>query len=187
TMARLKKIGINFVYTHNYGCEPGTHLSFTELLRAADDVGMLVGFSHPHFSQYEWQPADADQNNGYARHAAFYARAAQNHPSVVCYSMSHNATGYDQDMNPDLIDGLREPRNDQWSSRNARMALRAEAIVRRLDPSRIVYHHAGGNIGAMHTINFYPNFAPIQELSDWYGHWASAGVKPAFMCEYGAP
>jgi hypothetical protein len=27
-------------------------------------------------------------------------RAAQNHPSVVMYSMSHNATGYEEDMNP---------------------------------------------------------------------------------------
>ena len=36
-------------------------------------------------------------------------------------------------------------------------------------------------------MNFYPNFAPIQELSDWFGHWASAGVKPVFTCEYGAP
>jgi hypothetical protein len=50
-----------------------------------------------------------------------------------------------------------------------------------------VYHHAGGNIGAMHTSNFYPNFVPIQELSDWFEHWATVGVKPMFMCEYGAP
>src|ERR1700741_291013 len=39
----------------------------------------------------------------------------------------------------------------------------------------------------MHDINFYPNFVPIQELSDWFGHWATTGVKPAFLCEYGAP
>ena len=25
--------------------------------------------------------------------------------------------------------------------------MRAEAIVKRLDPSRIVYHHASGNLG----------------------------------------
>ena len=39
----------------------------------------------------------------------------------------------------------------------------------------------------MHTINFYPNFAPTQELCDWFGHWAEAGIKPLFLCEYGAP
>ena len=39
----------------------------------------------------------------------------------------------------------------------------------------------------MHDSNFYPNFAPIQELSDWFEHWATKGVKPVFTCEYGAP
>ncbi len=107
SLLRLKSFGINFVYTHNYGCQPGSHLGFAEILRAADDVGMLVSFSQPHFGHYEWQAPDADQTNGYARHAEFYVRAAQNHPSVVMYSMSHNATGYSEDMNPDMIDGIK--------------------------------------------------------------------------------
>ena len=186
SMLRLKSFGINFVYTHNYGCQPGSHLSFAEVLRAADDVGMLVSFSQPHFSHYDWKAPDADANNGYARHAEFYVRAAQNHPSVVFYSMSHNATGYAEDMNPHMTDGIQHGR-DRWSENNARLALRSEAIVRRLDPSRIVYHHASGNLGAMHVTNFYPNFVPIQEMSDWFEHWATKGVKPVFTCEYGAP
>ncbi len=102
------------------------------------------------------------------------------------YVMSHNATGYEEDMNPDMIDGIHDGR-DQWAQRNVELALRAEAIVKRLDPDRIVYHHASGNLGVMHDSNFYPNFAPIQELSDWFEHWATEGVKPVFTCEYGAP
>jgi hypothetical protein len=187
TLQRLRNFGINFVYTHNYGCEPGSHVSFAEILRAADDLGMLVAFSQPHFSHYDWKAADADRANGYARHAAFYVRAAQNHPSVVAYSMSHNATGYDEDMNPDLIDGLRDSRDDSWSGNNAKLALRAEAIVKGLDPGRVVYHHSSGNLGSMHTMNFYLNFVPPQELADWFEHWATRGVKPVFPCEYGVP
>ena len=186
SIERLKSFGINFVYTHNYGCQPGSHLSFAEILRAADDAGMLVSFSQPHFSHYDWQAPDADRDNGYARHAAFYVRAAQNHPSVVMYSMSHNATGYSEDMNPDMIDGVQDAR-DAWALRNMGRAVRAEAIVRALDPSRIVYHHASGNLGSMHAINFYPNFVPIQEMSDWFERWATRGVKPVFLCEYAAP
>jgi hypothetical protein len=186
SLERLKNFGINFVYTHNYGCEPGSHLSFEEILTAADDVGMLVALSQPHFSHYDWKAPGADQDNGYARHAEAYVRMARNHPSVVFYSMSHNATGYNEDMNPDMIDGKRDKR-DQWSMNNVRLAQRAEAIVSGLDPSRIVYHHASGNLGPMHAINFYPNFVPIQELSDWFEHWADEGVKPVFLCEYGAP
>ena len=186
SLERLKGFGINYVYTHNYGCEPGAHLSFSEVLRAADDVGMLVGFTQPHFSHYEWKGPDADKNNGYARHAANYTRAAGNHPSVVMYVMSHNATGYEEDMNPDMIDGIHDSRDD-WALKNVALAMRAEAIVKHLDPGRIVYHHASGNLGVMHDSNFYPNFAPVQELDDWFEHWATEGVKPAFTCEYGAP
>ena len=51
------------LYTGNYGCEPGTHLGFAEILRAADDVGMLISFSQPHCGHYEWKAADADQTN----------------------------------------------------------------------------------------------------------------------------
>lgn len=186
SMRRLRSFGINAVYTHNYSCTPGAHLSFTEILRAADDEGVLVSFSQPHFGQYEWDAKDADRSNGYADHAAFYVRVAQNHPAVVMYSMSHNSTGYSEDMNPNLIDGIHAVRSE-WSMRNVRRALRAEAIVKSLDPSRIVYHHSSGNLSSMHTVNFYPNWVPIQELSDWFEHWATTGVKPFFSCEYGAP
>lgn len=186
SLERLKSFGINLIYTHNYGCTPGSHLSFEEILRAADDTGMLVSFSQPHFSHYDWQPPGADRENAYARHAQFYVRTAQNHPSVVMYSMSHNATGYSEDMNPDMIDGIHAER-DSWALRNAKRAVRAEAIVRKMDPSRIIYHHASGNLGSLHAINFYPNFVPIQEMSDWFEHWATEGVKPVFLCEYGTP
>lgn len=186
SLERLKSFGINFVYTHNYDCLPGAHLDFTEILRAADDVGMLVALTQPHFSHYEWTHADADRTNGYAGLAAAYARVAQNHPSVVMYAMSHNATGYSEDMNPDLMDGKQDAR-DAWATRNVQRALRAEAIVKRLDPERIIYHHASGNLGSMHPVNFYPNFVPIQEMSDWFEHWATQGIKPVFLCEYGAP
>jgi beta-galactosidase len=186
SLERLQSFGINFVYTHNYSCQPGAHLSFAEILRAADDVGMLVALSQPHFSDYDWQAADAEQTNGYAEHAAWYVRVAQPHPSVVMYATSHNATGYSEDMNPDLIDGRYDQRSS-WAMNNVRRAVRAEAIIRQLDPSRIVYHHSSGNLGSMHTSNFYPNFVPIQEMSDWFEHWATVGVKPFFACEYGAP
>jgi beta-galactosidase len=186
SLERLRTFGINFVYTHHYGCEPGAHLGLGEILRAADDAGMLVALTQPHFSQYDWDTADADRTNGYAGHAAAYVRAAQAHPSVVMYATSHNAAGYNEDMNPELMDGRFEER-DAWSARNAKKAVRAEAIIRSLDPGRIVYHHASGNLGAMHSSNFYPNFVPVQELSDWFEPWATRGTKPLFLCEYGAP
>jgi beta-galactosidase len=186
TLRRMKGFGINFVYTHNYGCEPGTHLSFTEILRAADDVGMLVALSQPHFGQYGWQAPDADQKNGYARDAACYVSVAGSHPSVVFYATSHNATGYVESMNPDMIDGLQAP-VEPWGRETISRALRAQAILNGLDPTRIVYHHSSGNLGTMHTNNFYTNMAPSQELADWFEHWSKDGVKPLFTCEFSCP
>jgi beta-galactosidase len=80
-----------------------------------------------------------------------------------------------------------DPREDGWAGNNAKLALRCEAIVKRLDPARIVYHHSSGNLSAMYTLNFYPNFVPIQELDDWFEHWSTAGIKPLVLVEYGAP
>ncbi|MCZ7648890.1 MAG: hypothetical protein M5U26_27145 [Planctomycetota bacterium] len=187
TLLRMKSWGNNFTYTHNYGCDPGSHLGFGEILRAADDAGMLVSFSQPHFSHYDWDDPYADWKNGYSDHARFYVQQAGNHPAVAMYAMNHNAGGYTGDMDPDKIDGATDHRNHPWSRNTAQRALRAEALVRRLDPGRVIYHHSSGNLGSMWTCNFYPNFVPIQELSDWFGHWATAGKAPAFTCEYGAP
>lgn len=188
TLLRMKSYGINFVYTHNYGCLPGSHLGFTEIMRAADDVGMLIGFSMPHFGNYDWKAADAEKTNGYAHDAEYYVRMAENHPSIVFYSMSHNANGYSDDMNPDTIgvpvtDEMRGP----WGMNNYRSSLKAEAIVKGIDASRIVYHHSSGSMSGMWTCNFYPNFVPIQELSDWFEPWSKNGTMPVFTCEYGAP
>ncbi len=186
TMLRMKDLGINFVYTHNYGCEPGTHLGFTEILKAADDTGMLVALSQPHFGQYQWRAQDAEEKNGYARDAEFYVHESGSHPAVVMYSTSHNATGYVEGNNPDMIDGIQNPRPD-WAKNGVKPALRAEAILTRLDPSRIVYHHSSGNLGSIYSLNFYTNFTPIQEMDDWFAYWAANGVKPLFTCEFAVP
>ena len=150
---------------------------------------MLVALSQPHCNHYKWDSPEIEKTNGYARHAAFYARVAGNHPAVVMYSMNHNALSYFGDTDPDLTDGRHNaegkigPRTD----RNALRGLKAQAIVERLDPTRVVYHHSSGTLGNMHTNNLYLDFVPVQERSDWFEHWATEGVKPLMFCEYGVP
>ncbi|MEA3212723.1 MAG: beta-galactosidase [Chthoniobacter sp.] len=195
TMERMKSIGINFVFTANFNNLPGAVISPAEVLRAADDVGMLIAFTQPHMGGYDtdWaKPAEGDRQSDYARHAAFYVHMAGNHPAVVFYSMNHNAGGYPErfngDMEPDIIDGKYQPAR---VTESVTRMLRAQKIVSHLDPTRIIYHHASGNLdpalGSMHTSNFYTNMTPIQELSDWFQHWAAEGVKPVFLNEYGSP
>ena len=186
---REKAFGVNLVYTHNYGCTPGSHIAYDEILRAADDVGMLVSFSMPHLWNYDWKAPDADKNNGYARHAAFYVQVAQNHPSVVMYSMNHNALHYPDGANPDLIDGLRDaqgkigPRTDEKYLNG----MRTQSIVEHHDDTRVVYHHSSDNLGRAYTMNIYLGWIPIQEVSEWFGHWSTEGVKPLILTEFSTP
>ncbi|NLW51624.1 MAG: hypothetical protein GXY85_12405 [Candidatus Brocadiaceae bacterium] len=181
-----KDMGLNFGACGGFGAAPGDHVSFEGVLRAADDVGVLMALTQPHFRQYDWDAEDAERTNGYAEHAEFYTHVAGNHPSVVFYATSHNSVGYMGSMDPDMIDGIHERRSGS-GAQNAANALRAQALVNGLDPTRILYHHAAGNLGVMHTNNFYANFAPIQEMDDWFEHWGTEGVKPLHLNEYGVP
>ncbi|MCZ7648805.1 MAG: hypothetical protein M5U26_26695 [Planctomycetota bacterium] len=188
SMLRLMSFGINYVYTHNYSCEPGTHLAFEEILRAADDVGMLIGLSQPHAGHYVWDQPDSETANGYFGHAEHYVRVAGNHPSVVFYVTTHNATSDSYGMDPEMM-GLdyADRIKSSYSAKYRTIGAKAEAIIRKLDPSRIVYHHSSASFGAVHSENFYTNFVPVQEMSDWFETWSQKGVKPIFTCEYGVP
>ena len=189
TMLRLKSVGVNAVYPHNYNCQPGVHVGMEEIFRAADDVGMLIALFQPHARSFDWEAEDADEANGYADLAEFYVRMAQNHPSVVLYAMNANMMGYSDAANPHHTDGLHNrmgevgPRDDE----RAVLGRRTEAIVQRFDTTRPIYHHSSGNLSQMFTENHYINFVPIQERSDWFEHWAKEGAKPLFLTEYGAP
>jgi len=55
-------------------------------------------------------------------------RAAQNHPSVVFYSMSHNATGTEEEDEPGIRLTASTTTAIRWSGNNVKQALRAEAI-----------------------------------------------------------
>ncbi len=109
---RFRNAGINIAYTHNYSSIPGAHVSFEEIMRAADDMGMLISFAQPEFPAYRWNDPDADRTNGYAVDAEIHVRQVQNHPSVVMYTTSHNSTGYAQDQDPDRMDGIFNPYPD---------------------------------------------------------------------------
>ena len=110
----------------------------------------------------------------------------QNHPSVVMYSTSHNSTSHGKDMAPDQVGGKRG-KGTTWSEGHAENAVRAEAIIAGLDPTRPVYHHSSGNLGQAFTSNFYLNFCPIQERSDWFIPWSQKGFRPVILVEYGPP
>ncbi len=193
TCRRMLAYGFNALITGHYDFAPGSVGYLDALLDACDEAGVLVCFSLPHIKDFASKLDDPAVAELYRRRTAWLIRRVRHHPSVILYAMNHNSTGYYGDQNPLKIDGLYElPEDDEtarkvWSVRNRRQARIAEQIARELDPSRPVYHHQSGHLGAVHTVNCYLNWAPIQERSDWTEHWATRGVKPLFFVEWGLP
>jgi len=189
---RMKEYGFNAIIGGNYDFTPGAVGYLDGLLEACDATGMLMAFSLPHVKDFGNKLDDPKMAALYRAQTAWLIRRARNHPSVIFYAMNHNTTGYYGDQNPLKIDGVYEipeveSSKNAWWARNRKQARIAEAIAKALDPSRPVYHHQSGNLGDMHTVNCYLNWAPIQERSDWLEHWSEQGVKPLFFVEWGLP
>ena len=181
---RMKRLGGNFLITGNFGFACGEQRAPDELLDACDAAGVLVAYSLPHVKEYP-------DEGVYRVRAEQAIRLARSHPCVVLYTTSHNWCGYDGDLNPLKIDGRFDPTDDPrplptWKRHRAQAA-RAEEIIRAIDPTRPVHHHAGGDIGELYSVNAYFNWMPAQERSDWPELWATNGVKPLVAIEWGLP
>jgi hypothetical protein len=195
-LRRMRQYGFNFLIQGNYDVAPGEVGYLDGLLEACDEAGMLLSVSLPHAKDYGWKLDEPAQAARYRALCEWIIRRVQNHPSVIMYAMNHNATGYYGDQNPLKMDGIYDPdaltdsldyKGDRGRSRRRLQARLAEGLARGLDPTRPIYHHQSGNLGDMHTVNIYLNWAPPQERSDWLAHWGTAGRKPMFFVEWGLP
>ncbi len=184
TLSRIKWLGFNAVYGHNYRCTPGSHVSYADVLRAADDIGMLFCFSMPHMNSYDWRERD-EKTNGYERHMEWYVRRAQNHPSVVMYAQNHNFLFVRDIHNPERLPLVLD-KDPLVASRRTDLIYSRERILRQFDTTRPVYNH-GGWSRELYTMNSYLNWTPMQERADWLGRWAEKGVRPLFAVEFGEP
>ena len=196
TCRRMQEYGFNFLITANYSFRAGQVGYLDGLYKATDQTGMLASFSLPHVKDFEWKLDSPEHEARYRKLSNWLIRRVQNHPSIVAYAMNHNATGYYGDQNPLKMDGTydfdalltrQDDSRSRYRLRTRVQAALAASIAKQLDPSRPVYHHQSGNLGDMHTVNIYLNWAPRQERSDWLEHWAAAGSKPMFFVEWGLP
>lgn len=183
---RLKELNVNAVISGAYNCDPGTIGYLDSMHRITSKHGILSTFTMPHAKNYPdllTNPATAER---YRAEAEWFLRRFQNLPGIIMYAMNHNLTGYYGDQNPQKIDGIHS--QDIYEKQEPRR--RASAtwdIVRRLDPSRPVYHHESGSLDGIYTLNCYLNWAPMQEKSDWFEHWESKGRIPLMLMEWGIP
>ena len=59
--------------------------------------------------------------------------------------------------------------------------------LKKLDPTRVYYSHAGAYTGDVYTMNCYLDLIPLQEREDWLSEWSQSGEMPISMVEFGTP
>ena len=181
--------GANFLIGWNYSFSPGVFCYLDGFHRGTSRRGMLTSLTLPHFKDFNSNLKDPEQAAAYRRQAEHLIRRFQNVPGVVMLVMNHNATGYSGDQNPMRIGTAYKPEEalPDGALANRAQAVLAENIARKLDPSRPIYHHEGGNIGDVYTLNCYLNWAPRQERADWLENWEKNGTMPLVFVEWGLP
>lgn len=198
-LRRMRLYGFNFLINGHYNFTYGFMNHLEGLLEAVQENGFLMSFSLPHLNAFNWKLHEQETRDRYEKTTRFVIRKVANNPAVVMYAMNHNAAGYYGDQNPLKIDGKYkyEPEGIDWSNPARQpgferyfrrvQAKHSEYIAKKIDPTRLIYHHESGNLGDLHCVNIYLNWAPMQERSDWMEHWSKNGIKPVFFVEWGMP
>jgi len=119
--------------------------------------------------------------------AALWMRHYRNHPSVVMWVAGFNFFNNAVDADPRHI-GRRDW--DQDDRRWQRLMVAGRDMfdgLRKLDPTRVYYSHAGAYTGDVYTMNCYLDLLPLQEREEWLSEWAKTGEMPVSMVEFGTP
>ncbi len=186
-----RELGYNFMICGNYNYNPGRFSYYGSLHRVSSKRGMLSSVTLPHFSSFAQKLHEPAVAAEYRKLSNYIIRKFQNIPGVVMYAMNHNAMGYRGDQNPLLIGQRNAPAPEELrrvpDSFPRNQGKIAEAMVRELDPSRLVYHHSGAKLGDVYTVNCYLNWIPNQERSDYLETWEKLGDMPLFFVEWGLP
>jgi beta-galactosidase len=129
-----------------------------------------------------------DQNKQRAlERADVWMRHYRNHPSVVMWIAGFNFFGSPVDEDPRHLGRPGWDLSNKSWQRNLAAATEMFAGLKKLDPTRVYYSHAGAYTGDVYTVNCYLDLIPIQEREDWLSEWAKSGAMPISMVEFGTP
>ena len=187
---RAKKIGINYLFDGDrcYNFRIGGNSYNDQFRTELSKLGILTSLSMPHaITDFDAKLDDPEVAAAYRKLCTYRIRRVQNVPGLILYAVNHNALGYADMQNPLTMGTDWRPEQAGLGSERRTAGLKAEAIIRSIDPTRPVYHHDAGNLGCISAQNFYLNWAPAQERSDWLEHWERKGTIPILFVEYGIP
>jgi len=189
TLRRAREIGFNYVLHANYDYDAQDFTCLDDTVRAGDDAGFPMSFSIRHVKRIYRDFEDPQKRAFWNRAVDYEVRRLRNHPSIFMWAMDHNFTGWQDDQNPQQMDGrfAPSPQDDPGLAERRKAATLAEQYVMDLDGTRPCYHHQSGPFNQMTTLNCYLCWTPLQERQEWLSRWRDNGVKPLFFVEFGLP
>ncbi len=147
------------------------------VVRACDKLGMLVVFKLPEF-------LPGTDEAAYRAAVASQVRTWGNHPSIGFWLNDFNKCMYVMQQHPAMVNDLAYAPASRAANRAS--IVRGDRIIAELDPARIVYHNAGGNLTRLYTVMQYMSFGlPLQEREDWPAQWEKKNLYMA--TEFGFP
>ena len=160
-------------------------------LDRADRTGYLAAVYILNANKYMREPRgnliwEQNQQRALDR-AAVWMRQYRNHPSAVMWIAGMNFFNNAVDADPRHV-GRRDW--DEGRERWQRLMVAGREMfegLKRLDPTRLYYSHAGAYTGDVYTMNCYLDLLPLQEREDWLSEWARSGEMPICMVEFGTP
>ena len=132
-------------------------------------------------------PWEQNQQRALER-AAVWMRHYRNHPSVVSWIAGFNFFNNAVDADPRHLgrSGWGQSDDPRWQ-RIIGYGKEMFDGLKKLDPTRVYYSHAGAYTGDIYTMNCYLDLLPLQEREDWLSAWAQSGEMPVSMVEFGTP
>ncbi len=160
-------------------------------LEHADHVGYLAAVYALNANKYMMDSSgkmvwEKNQPRALER-AAVWMRHYRNHPSVVMWIAGMNFFNSAVDADPRHVGrGGWDLSSQRWQ----RLMVAGKEMfdaIRKLDPTRVYYSHAGAYTGDVYSMNCYLDLLPLQEREDWLSAWAKTGDMPITMTEFGTP
>lgn len=160
-----------------------TPLLNEEMLNEMDRTGMGCTVPGPGVSVIRDKLLhDPGLQNDYQHEAAYFTRHYRNHPSILAWVIAMNSANPKSNIDP-----ARMGKRDSVYSTQGKVIDLACTIMKKEDPTRLVFAHADGSVGDISSANVYLNFVPLQEREEWPMAWSEKGNMPYAAVEFGPP
>ncbi len=112
-----------------------------------------------------------------------WIRKYRNHPSILAWLPAMNYVGNHANIH---ADGMGRS-TAKVKSTNEQVLAKSLDMIKAIDPTRLAFGHADGNVGDISSSNVYLNFVPLQEREEWPSEYANSGDLPYMAVEFGQP